>query len=75
MIITSFGAATDSGQANGGMRGLPTSRGCRWYSLGAFEGGSHVITRGHGDLLHLRRHARLAAGQAALLYSSKRPTE
>ena len=34
-----------------------------------------MITRGHGDLLHLRRHARLAAGQAALLYSSKRPTE
>ena len=64
-----------SRQANGGMCGLPTSRRCRWYSLGAFEGGSHMITRGHGDLLHLRRHVRLAAGQAALLYSSKRPTE
>ena len=31
-----------------------------------------MIARGHGDLLHLRRHARLAAGQAALLYTAPR---
>ena len=34
-----------------------------------------MIARGHGDLLHLRRHARLAAGQVALLYSAERSTE